>query len=107
LEQPSAVGIVLGLNGGLLAMTLLTLFPVGIAQVWTSYREGLWMARDASFFERPMVAVLGQLRIIPDSIIILFGILPLAYFLFRTFPHLKSQEIKEGESVWDRLGLKL
>jgi len=96
-----------GLNGGLLAMTLVTLFPVGIAQAWTSYKEGLWMARDASFFERPMVAILGQLRIIPDSIIILFGILPLAYFLFRTFPHLKAQEISEDESVWDRLGLKL
>ncbi len=93
-----------GLNGGLLAMTLTTLFPVGIAQVWTSYKEGLWMARDVSFFERPIVAILGQLRIIPDTVIIVVGILPLAYFLFKTFPHLKAQEIKEEESVWDRLG---
>jgi nitric oxide reductase subunit B len=96
-----------GLNGGLLAMTLTTLFPVGIAQVWTSYKEGLWMARDASFFERPFVAVLSQLRIIPDTIIIAVGILPLAYFLFKTFPYLKAQEIKEDESVWDRLGVKM
>ncbi len=96
-----------GLNGGLLLMTLTTLLPVGIAQVWTSYKEGLWMARDASFFERPLVAFLGQFRIVPDTIIIVFGVLPLAYFLFRTFPHLKAQEIKEGESVWDRLGIKL
>ncbi|MBN2320379.1 MAG: cbb3-type cytochrome c oxidase subunit I [Acidobacteria bacterium] len=96
-----------GLNGGLLVMTLATLFPVGIAQVWTSYKEGLWMARDVSFFERPIVAVLGQLRIIPDTIIIVVGILPLAYFLFKTFPRLKAQEIKEEESVWDRLGVKL
>ena len=65
------------------------------------------MARDASFFERPMVAILGQLRIIPDTIIIVIGILPLAYFLFKTFPHLKAQEIKEEESVWDRLGVDL
>ncbi|MEJ2111899.1 MAG: cbb3-type cytochrome c oxidase subunit I, partial [Acidobacteriota bacterium] len=91
----------------LLAMTLLTLFPVGIAQVWTSYKEGLWMARDASFFEKPVVAILGQLRIIPDTVIIVIGILPLAYFLFKTFPHLKAQEIKEEESVWDRLGVDL
>jgi nitric oxide reductase subunit B len=96
-----------GLNGGLLAMTLTTLFPVGIAQVWTSYKVGLWMARDASFFERPIVAILGQLRIIPDTVIIVIGILPLAYFLFKTFPHLKAQEIKEEESVWDRLGGEL
>ena len=30
-----------GLNGGLLALTFMTLFPVGIAQAWTSYKEGL------------------------------------------------------------------
>jgi nitric oxide reductase subunit B len=96
-----------GLNGGLLLMTVTTLFPVGIAQAWTSYKEGLWMARDVSFFERPMIAFLGQIRIVPDTIIIVIGILPLAYFLFRTFPHLKAQQIKAGESVWDRLGIKL
>lgn len=96
-----------GLNGGLLIMTLLTLFPVGIAQVWTSYKEGLWVARDVSFFERPLVSFLGQVRIIPDTVIIVIGVLPLVYFLFKTFPHLKAQEIKEGESVWERLGVDL
>ncbi|MBN1569345.1 MAG: cbb3-type cytochrome c oxidase subunit I [Acidobacteria bacterium] len=96
-----------GLNIGLLTMTLVTLFPIGIAQAWTSYRDGLWAARDVSFFERPMVAALGQLRMVPDTIIIVLGVIPLVYFLFRTYPHLKSQEIKEGESVWDRLGVKL
>jgi nitric oxide reductase subunit B len=96
-----------GLNGGLMLMTLTTLFPIGIAQAWISYRDGLWAARDASFFARSYVATLGQLRIVPDTIIIVLGVLPLVYFLFKTFPHLKAQEIKEGESVWDRIGVKL
>jgi nitric oxide reductase subunit B len=96
-----------GLNGGLLMLTILTLFPVGIAQAWTSFKEGLWVARDASFFERPFVALLGQLRIIPDSVIIVVGILPLVYFLFRTFPHLKAKRIQDEESVWERLGVQL
>jgi nitric oxide reductase subunit B len=96
-----------GLNIGLLLMTLGTLFPIGIAQVWTSYKDGIWAARDVSFFERPFVSTLGQLRILPDTIIIVLGVLPLVYFLFKTFPHLKAQEIKEGESVWDRLGVSL
>jgi nitric oxide reductase subunit B len=96
-----------GLNGGLLMMTLLTLFPVGIAQAWTSFREGIWVARDASFFERPVISLLGQLRMIPDTVIIIFGVLPLVYFLFSTFPHLKAQEIKDDESIWERLGVKL
>ncbi len=86
-----------GFNGGLLVMTLLTLFPIGIAQAWTSYREGLWMARDVSFFERPFVSTLGQLRIMPDTIIIVLGVLPLVYFLFTTFPYLKPQKVEGTE----------
>ncbi len=84
-----------GFNAGLLVMTLGTLFPIGIAQAWTSFREGLWVARDASFFARPFVSFLGQFRIIPDTIIIVLGVIPLVIFLFRTFPHLKPLQTKE------------
>ena len=44
---------------------------------------------------------------IPDLVIIVLGILPLAYFLFTTYHRLKAVEIKEGESVWERLGIEL
>lgn len=96
-----------GLNGGLALMALATLLPVGAIQAWTSFKEGLWMARDASFFERGTVAFLGNVRIIPDLIIIVLGVLPLAWFLFKTYPRLKPVQIKEEESVWDRLGIQL
>lgn len=96
-----------GFNLGLILLTFGTLFPVGILQTWTSYREGLWAARDASFFEGGFVHFLGTIRMIPDLMIILVGVLPLAYFLFTTYPHLKATKIKEGESLWDRLGIKL
>jgi nitric oxide reductase subunit B len=65
------------------------------------------VARDASFFERTGIYLLGNLRVIPDTIIIFFGVLPLAYFLFKTYPRLKAAEIKEGESVWKRIGVEL
>jgi nitric oxide reductase subunit B len=84
-----------GFNCGLLAMTLLTLFPIGIAQAWISYKDGLWMARDASFFQKPFVSLLGQFRIVPDTIIIVLGVLPLVIFLFTTFPHLKAKQTRE------------
>jgi nitric oxide reductase subunit B len=96
-----------GLNGGLMLMALGTLFPVGVLQAWTSFRHGLWVARDASFFERTFVATLGNLRVIPDTIIIVLGVLPLAYFLITTYPRLKAVEIKEGESVWKKMGVEL
>jgi len=96
-----------GLNGGLALMALATLLPVGAMQAWTSFKEGLWLARDSSFFERGAVALLGNLRIIPDLIIIVLGVLPLAWFLFKTYPRLKAVGIREGESVWERLGIQL
>jgi nitric oxide reductase subunit B len=96
-----------GLNGGLLLMVLGTLFPVGIMQAWTSFNDGLWAARDAAFFERGAVLLLGNLRIIPDMIIIVLGVLPLTYFLVKTYPKMKRIEIKEGESVWERIGVEL
>jgi nitric oxide reductase subunit B len=44
---------------------------------------------------------------IPDRIIICLGVLPLAWFLITTYPRLKAAEIKDDESVWERLGIEL
>ncbi|MDP2646927.1 MAG: cbb3-type cytochrome c oxidase subunit I [Desulfobacterales bacterium] len=96
-----------GLNGGLFLMAFVTLLPIGAMQAWVSFREGLWVARSADFFEKGAVVFLGTFRALPDTIIIVLGVLPLAYFLITTYPHLKATEIKEGESVWERLGIEL
>jgi nitric oxide reductase subunit B len=96
-----------GFNAGLLLLTLGTLFPVGVLQTWVSFKDGFWVARDASFFMRPFVQLIGTVRVIPDLIIILLGVTPLLIFLFKTYPRLKAVEIKEGESVWQRLGVEL
>lgn len=96
-----------GFNAGLGMLTLCTLFPVGILQTWTSFQDGLWAARSADFFEKGSVMFLGTVRIIPDLTIILVGVLPMAYFLFATYPHLKPVLIGEGESVWKKLGAEL
>lgn len=96
-----------GFNVGLFLLTLGTLFPVGIYQTWISYRDGLWLARDASFFSRDLVHFIGTVRVIPDLLIILLGVVPLLFFLVKTYPKLKAVEIKEGESVWERLGIEL
>ncbi len=95
-----------GLNLGLFLMTLGTLFPVGLAQTWVAFREGLWAARDASFFEGGVVQFIGTVRALPDLIIILAGVLPLAVFLFTTYGKLKPRGIAEGESVWGRMEFK-
>ena len=96
-----------GLNGGLFLMAFATLLPVGAIQTWTAFKEGYWVARSADFFEKGSIVFLGTFRAVPDTIIIVLGVLPLAYFLISTYPHLKSAEIKDGESVWERLGIEL
>ncbi|MEJ2153933.1 MAG: hypothetical protein P8X96_01205 [Desulfobacteraceae bacterium] len=96
-----------GLNGGLLLMAFGTLLPVGAMQAWVSFKDGLWHARSAEFFTQAPVVVLGTLRALPDVIIIVLGVLPLAWFLITTYPHLKAKEIKDNESVWERLGVDL
>jgi nitric oxide reductase subunit B len=96
-----------GFNIGLIVMALGTLFPIGVLQTWTSFTDGLWLARDASFFHRGFVLVLGTMRIVPDLIIILVGVVPLFLFLFSTYRHLKPVGIPEGESVWKGLGVEL
>ena len=88
-------------------MAFATLLPVGVIQAWTAFKEDYWVARSADFFEKGIVVFLGTFRAVPDTIIIVLGVLPLAYFLITTFPHLKAAEIKDGESVWERLGFDL
>ena len=88
-------------------MLSVALLPVGAMQAWTAFKNGLWVARSAEFFEGGAVVALGTFRMIPDLIIICLGVLPLAWFLIRTYPHLKRAEIKDDESVWERLGIEL
>jgi nitric oxide reductase subunit B len=81
-----------GLNGGLFLLAFGTLLPIGAMQAWASFTDGLWVARSADFFEKGSVVLLGTLRVIPDVIIIVLGVLPLAYFLITTYPRLKAAE---------------
>lgn len=78
-----------GLNGGLFLMFLTGLLPIGLLQVWHSYDQGFWFARSAAFYELPVVQNLGSWRVVPDTIVIVLGALPLLYFLVTTYPRLR------------------
>jgi nitric oxide reductase subunit B len=96
-----------GFNGGLFIMSMLTLLPMGLLQVKDSFTRGVWHARSAAFYNEPAVQLLGKLRMLPDSIVILVGVVPLAAFLFLTFRHLRRPQIGDGESVWEKAGISL
>jgi nitric oxide reductase subunit B len=79
-----------GLNIGLAGMILITLLPVGMVQLQTAFEQGFWVARDPSFYQDGLVRVLLWLRIIPDSIFILAGVVPLVWAVVRAVFHLRK-----------------
>jgi nitric oxide reductase subunit B len=86
------------MNGGLLAMTMLTLLPVGLLQTRAAYIRGLWYARSPAFYEEPWVKSIGEWRIIPDLIIIA-GATALLIFVLRALFNLKPAAVEDGAEV--------
>jgi nitric oxide reductase subunit B len=56
------------INGGLMAMVVISLLPVGLLQTWASVDVGYWYARSAEFMQSPTMQALRWLRAIGDTI---------------------------------------
>jgi nitric oxide reductase subunit B len=69
------------INGGLLAMVLLSLLPIGLLQTWASVEHGYWFARSADFLYSPTVQVFKWLRAIGDTVFAV-GAVVLSLFVF-------------------------
>ncbi len=85
-------------NGGLLAMTLLTLLPVGLLQTRAAYIRGVWYARSPAFYEEPWIKFIGQWRIVPD-LIIMGGVIALVIFVARAVRNLKPATVADGAEL--------
>jgi nitric oxide reductase subunit B len=68
------------LNGGLMAMCLLSLLPVGLMQTWASVDQGYWYARSSEFLQTPLMQNLRWLRVPGDTLFFL-GALALVVFV--------------------------
>ncbi|MEW6187000.1 MAG: cbb3-type cytochrome c oxidase subunit I [Thermodesulfobacteriota bacterium] len=86
-----------GLNIGLLIMFAVTLLPVGGLQVLDNIRYGFWHARSNAFWEQPAMQILGQIRLVPDTLIIL-GALCLVLFMLKAMTKLKPVKVKSGDN---------
>ncbi|MBI5487083.1 MAG: nitric-oxide reductase large subunit [Deltaproteobacteria bacterium] len=71
-----------GLNGGLLAMTLVSLVPSGFYQFYYAVRYGMWYARSPEIASGPVIRFFSWLRIGPD-IVFAGGALSLLAFVAR------------------------
>lgn len=68
------------LNGGLMAMCMLSLLPVGLMQTWASVEHGYWYARSSEFLQTPLMQNLRWLRVPGDTIFFL-GAVALVLFV--------------------------
>ncbi|AKT50410.1 nitric-oxide reductase large subunit [Arsenicicoccus sp. oral taxon 190] len=68
------------LNGGLLAMAVISLLPLGLAQAWASVQHGLWYARSEEFLYTPVLTVVRWLRV-PGDVIFSLGALAIGVFM--------------------------
>jgi len=81
-----------GLNLGLAGMVLVSLLPIGLMQMGESFTNGFWSARSFEFYREPLVHALLWMRIVPDSIFIGIGVMPLAYFTVTAFFHQRAAQ---------------
>jgi len=73
------------LNIGLLWMMIVNLFPIGILQLFDSFNNGYWHAREPEFFAQSSVKLFEWLRLPGDMLFIVGGILPVVYLALRMF----------------------
>ncbi len=71
------------MNGGLMAMCVGSLLPVGLMQTWASVEHGYWYARSTEFLQTPLMQTLRWMRV-PGDTIFAFGALVLVAWVFTT-----------------------
>jgi len=96
------------LNGGLAAMALFSLLPVGLLQVYASVTEGFWYARSAEFLYQPLMQTLVWMRM-PGDVLFSVGCIALAYFVFRLWvaPRERRDEVTIGTGRAAPVGSRL
>jgi nitric oxide reductase subunit B len=68
------------INGGLMAMVLFSLLPVGLLQTQAAVSHGYWYARSAEFMQTDIMNTLRWMRVFGDTIFAV-GIVALALFI--------------------------
>lgn len=84
-------------NIGLFVMFAATLLPVGILQVLDNIQHGFWHARSNAFWARDIIQIIGNTRLIPDTMIII-GSGAFLLFMLKAIGNLKKVTIKPGDS---------
>jgi nitric oxide reductase subunit B len=86
------------LNGGILTMMCLSLFPLGFYQFYQCIKYGLWYARSSQLILDEVAQNFAKARSIGGNLFVWGGLLPLAYFVVSRYFYLKpTTPTKNGE----------
>ncbi len=89
-----------GLNAGLAGMLALSIVPVGFMQVAKAIESGFWAARDPAFYHTPVVNALLWWRLVPDTVFIVLGALPILFVSGRVFLGLRRRVSRTSSRPW-------
>jgi nitric oxide reductase subunit B len=81
-----------GLNAGLMGMIMITLVPVGALQAIESFQNGFWSARSWEFYQQPLINRLLWLRVIPDTVFIFAGVIPIVAAALWGFLNMRAEK---------------
>lgn len=90
-----------GLNIGLMGMIVITLLPVGFAQFMQGIEHGYWFVRTLDFYYQPFVHTVLWLRMIPDTVFIVLGVLPLLLAVYRMWRTPRTPREEPGGLTFD------
>lgn len=74
-----------GLNGGLLLMVVMSLFPAGILQLIDVLKSGYWHARSLAYTGGNLERTLEWCRFPGDLVFIIFGVVPITIAAVRAY----------------------
>lgn len=84
LEKYIRVGF-WGLNGGLLMMIVMSMFPAGVLQLVDVLENGYWHARSLAYTGRNLARTLEWSRIPGDLVFIVLGVAPITIAALRAY----------------------
>jgi len=84
-----------GLNIGLAWMSFVTLFPLGIRQLYESVNSGYFEARSLDYLSTNTNTVIEWLRLPGDAYFIVVGVIPLLYLCYLGVRYTVKREVLE------------
>ena len=78
---------------------MITLLPAGFIQLGETFVSGLWSARSFAFYQTPLVHARLWLRVIPDTVFVVLGVVPLVLTTVRGFLSLRPVTMAEDPAT--------